>query len=131
MKVAQVVLIVLHLLGVLALLVGLLVQVRHPEKRVTGPMRDGIGTTFLAGLLLVGVLEARDQAFDHVTVAVMFAIGLVILVLVMANLRKPSIPAWLYWLILALDRGEHRGGLRLTAGTPSARGVATRRVDGR
>ena len=102
MKVAQVVLIVLHLLGVLALLVGLLVQVRNPEKRVTGPMRDGIGTTFLAGLLLVGVLEARDQSFDHVTVAVMFAIGLVILVLVMANVRKPSIPAWLYWLILAL-----------------------------
>ncbi len=32
----------------------------------------------------------------------MFAIGLVILVLVMANVRKPSIPAWLYWLILAL-----------------------------
>jgi peptidoglycan/LPS O-acetylase OafA/YrhL len=102
MKVAQVVLIVLHLLGVLALLVGLLVQVRHPEKRVTGPMRDGIGTTFVAGLLLVGVLEARDETFDHTTVAVMFAIGLVILVLVMANLRKPSIPAWLYWLILAL-----------------------------
>ena len=102
MKVAQVVLIVLHLLGVLALLVGLLVQVRHAEKRVTGPMRDGIGTTFLAGLLLVGVLEARDQDFDHVTVAVMFSIGLVILVLVMANVRKPSIPAWLYWLILVL-----------------------------
>ena len=102
MKVAQVVLIVLHLLGVVALLVGLLVQVRHPEKRVTGPMRDGIGTTFLAGLLLVGVLEARDQTFDHVTVAVMFAIGLVILVLVMANLRKDHIPDWLYWLILVL-----------------------------
>ena len=32
----------------------------------------------------------------------MFAIGLVILVLVMANVRKPSIPAWLYWLILVL-----------------------------
>jgi peptidoglycan/LPS O-acetylase OafA/YrhL len=102
MKVAQVVLLVLHLLGVLALLFGLLVQVRRPEKRVTAPMRDGIGTTFLAGLLLVGVLEARDQDFDHVTVAVMFGVGLVILVLVMANVPKPSIPAWLYWLILAL-----------------------------
>jgi hypothetical protein len=102
MKVAQVVLVVLHLLGVVALLAGLLVQVRHPEKRITGPMRDGIGTTFLAGLLLVGVLEARDQDFDHTTVSLMFAIGLVILVLVMANLRKPSIPDWLYWLILAL-----------------------------
>jgi hypothetical protein len=102
MKVVQVVLLVLHLLGVVALLVGLLVQVRRAEKRVTGPMRDGIGTTFVAGLLLVGVLEARDQDFDHVTVTLMFAIGLVILVLVMANLRRPSIPAWLYWLVLAL-----------------------------
>ena len=102
MKVVQVVLLVLHLLGVLALLIGLLVQLRTPDKRVTGPMRDGIGTTFVAGLLLVGVLEARDQEFDHTTVAVMFAIGLAILVLVMANLRKPSIPAWLYWLILVL-----------------------------
>src|SRR6476661_497682 len=102
MKVVQVVLVVLHLLGVLALLVGLLVQVRPPEQRVTGPMRVGLGPHFLAGLLLVGVLEARDESFDHGTVAVMFAIGLVVLVLVMANLRKPSIPAWLYWLILVL-----------------------------
>lgn len=102
MKVVQVLLLVLHLLGIVALLWGLLVQIRRPEKKVTGPMRDGIGTTFVAGLLLVGVLEARDQDFDHVTVAVMFAIGLVILALVMANLRKPSIPAWLYWSILVL-----------------------------
>src|SRR6478735_410630 len=106
MKVVQVVLVVLHLLGVVALLVGLLVQVRNPEKRVTGPMRDGIGTTFVAGLLLVGVLEIRDETFDHGQVAAMFAIGLVILVLVMANLRKPSIPAWLYWLILVLTLGD-------------------------
>src|SRR3954454_10478667 len=101
MKVAQVVLVVLHLLGVVALLAGLLVQVRHPEKRITGPMRDGIGTTFLAGLQLVGVLEARDQDFDHTTVSLIFAIGLVSLVLVMSNLRKPSIARWLYWFVLA------------------------------
>src|SRR5215218_3927911 len=102
MKVVQVALLVLHLLGVLALLVGLLVQVRRPEKRVTGPMRDGIGTNVAAGLLLVGVLEARDQEFDHVSVAVMFGIGLLILVLVMGNVRKPAIPTWLYWVILVL-----------------------------
>jgi hypothetical protein len=106
MKVAQGVLLVLHLLGVLALLVGLLVQVRRTEKRVTGPMRDGIGTTFLAGLLLVGVLEARDRDFDHTQVTTMFGLGLVILVLVMANLRRPSIPAWLYWLIFVLTAAD-------------------------
>ncbi|MGA8248974.1 MAG: hypothetical protein WB797_18855 [Nocardioides sp.] len=106
MRVVQGILLVLHLLGVLALLVGLLVQVRHPEKRVTGPMRDGIGTTFLAGLLLVGVLEARDQDFDHTQVTAMFAVGLVILVLVMANLRRPSIPALLFWMILVLTLAD-------------------------
>jgi peptidoglycan/LPS O-acetylase OafA/YrhL len=102
MKVVQVVLLVLHLLGVLALLVGLLVQVRTPEKRVIGPMRDGIGTTFVAGLLLVAVLEARDQNVDNTQVAIMFSVGLVILVLVMANVRKERIPDWLYWLMLVL-----------------------------
>jgi hypothetical protein len=102
MKVAQVILLVLHLLGVLALLIGLLVQVRHAEKRVTGPMRDGIGTTFVAGLFLVAVLEARDQHIDTTKVATMFGVGLVILVLVMANARAERIANWLYWLILVL-----------------------------
>jgi hypothetical protein len=102
MKVVQVLLLVVHLLGVLALLVGLLVQVRKTEKRVLGPMRDGIGTTFVAGLLLVGVLEARNQDVDGTQVGVMFGIGLVILVLVMANVRAERIPDRLYWLILVL-----------------------------
>jgi hypothetical protein len=60
----------------------------------------------VAGLLLVGVLEMRDQSFDHAQVATMFAIGLVILVLVMANLRRPSIPNGLWWLILGLTVGD-------------------------
>ena len=36
----------------------------------------------------------------------MFAVGLVILVLVMANVRKPAIPGWLWWLILVLTVGN-------------------------
>jgi uncharacterized membrane-anchored protein len=56
----------------------------------------------VAGLLLVGVLEARDQDVNGTQVGVMFGIGLAILVLVMANLRKDRIPGWLYWLILVL-----------------------------
>ena len=106
MKVVQVLLLVLHLLGVLALLVGLLVQVRKAEKRVVGPMRDGIGTTFVAGLLLVGVLEARDQDIDGTQIGVMFGIGLAILVLVMTNLRKDRIADWLYWLVLVLTLAD-------------------------
>ena len=106
MRAVQVVLLVLHLLGVAALLIGLLVQARRPAKRVTGPMRDGAGTTFAAGLLLVGVLEIRDQDFDHTRVSVMFGVGLLVLVLVMAGTRREQIPGWLWWLVLVLTVGN-------------------------
>ena len=102
MDVAHVVLLVLHVVGIVALLAGILVQVRRPEKRVNGLMRDGIGVAFLAGLFLVGVLEAGDDEVDHTKIAVKFGIGLVVLVLVMANLRKPRIPDGLYWGLLVL-----------------------------
>src|SRR5690349_3840243 len=102
MDVARVVLLVLHIGGILALLAGLLIQVRHPEKKVVGLMRDGIGVAFLAGLFLVSVLEAGDDPVDHTKIAIKFAIGLVILVLVMANLRAPRIPDGVYWALLVL-----------------------------
>ncbi len=102
MDTAHAVLLVLHIAGVVALLAGLLVQLRRPEKRVNGLMRDGIGTAFLAGLFLVGVLEAGDEPVDRTKIAVKFAIGLVLLVLVMANLRKPRVPQGLYWALLVL-----------------------------
>ena len=61
----------------------------------------GAGTAFLAGLLLVGVLESLGTP-DHTKIGVKFAIALVILVLVMVNLRKPSIPQGLYYALLGL-----------------------------
>jgi hypothetical protein len=65
-------------------------------------MHDGVGTAFLAGLLLVGVLEAGDGPVDHAKIVVKFAIGLVILVLVMANMRKPRIPNGLFYGLILL-----------------------------
>jgi hypothetical protein len=65
-------------------------------------MRDGAATAFVAGLFLVGVLEAGDDAVDHTKIAVKFALGLVVLVLVLANLRKQWIPPGLFWALLAL-----------------------------
>jgi hypothetical protein len=106
MKAVQVVLLVLHLLGVFALLVGLLAQARRPVKRVTGPMRDGIGTTFVAGLLMVLVLEIRDERYDHTQLSVKFGIGLAVLVLVLAGARQRQIPTGLWWLVLLLTVGD-------------------------
>ena len=101
METLRLVLLFVHILGYAALLGGLLVQVRDDTKRVNSLMRDGAGTAFLAGLLLVGVLESLGSP-DHAKIGVKFAIGLVILVLVMANMRKPSIPQGLYVGLLVL-----------------------------
>ena len=101
METLRLVLLFVHILGYAALLGGLLVQVREETKSVNSLMRDGIGTAFLAGLLLVGVLESLGSP-DHAKIGVKFAVGLVILVLVMANMRKPSIPQGLYVGLLVL-----------------------------
>ena len=95
-------LLVVHILGFSALLGGLLVQARSPEKSVNALMRDGIGTAFVAGLALVGVIEADDGEIDNAKIAVKGVVALVILVLVMANLRKPSISKGLWALLLLL-----------------------------
>ncbi|MCW2794099.1 MAG: hypothetical protein JWO76_3197 [Nocardioides sp.] len=102
METLRLVLLMLHILGFAALFGGLVVQAGQPEKTVNAAMRDGIGTAFLAGLLLVGVLEAGDAGVDHAKVGVKFAVGLVILILVMANARKERIPQGLWAGLLLL-----------------------------
>jgi uncharacterized membrane protein len=96
MEILRLVLLFLHVLGFAALFGGLVVQARSSEKSVNAAMRDGVGTAFLAGLLLVGVLESGDDPVNHAKIGVKFAIGLVLLVLVMANTRKPTIPQGLW-----------------------------------
>ena len=103
METLRLILLILHILGFAALIGGLLAQVGPGEKKVTGVMRDGIGTAFLTGLLLVGVLEGSDDVtVNHAKIAVKLTIGLVLLVLVMANMRKAKIPNGLWAGLLAL-----------------------------
>jgi hypothetical protein len=102
METLREILLVLHLLGFGALFGGLVVQAREAEKRVNGAMRDGVGTAVVAGLALVGVLEAGDSDVDHVKVGIKLVVGLVLLVLVMATMRKPTIPQGLWATMLAL-----------------------------
>ncbi|UDY24365.1 hypothetical protein [Nocardioides sp. Kera G14] len=94
----------IHLLGYGALFGGLLVQVKEPVKKVNGAMRDGIGTAVVAGLVLTGIVEGKYHPGGefHGWLSVKLIVGLVILGLVMANLRKPSIPQGLYFGLIGL-----------------------------
>lgn len=102
MQTLRLILLLVHLLGFGALFGGLLSQAREPVKRVNAAMRDGAGTSFVAGLALVGVLSAGDQEPDNAKIAVKLLIGLVVLGLVMANVRKERISQALWLAILGL-----------------------------
>jgi len=103
METLRLVLLFLHVLGFAALFGGLVVQASSSEKSVNAAMRDGVGTAFLTGLLLVGVLESGDDPVNQAKIGVKFAIALVLLVLVMANTRKPTIPQGLWAGLLLLS----------------------------
>lgn len=103
METLRLILLIAHILGFAALIGGLLVQAGTGEKKVLSAMRDGVGTAFVTGLALVGVLESGDESVDHAKVGVKLFIGLILLVLVMANTRKSSIPQGLWVGLLALS----------------------------
>jgi len=106
MELLEHILVFLHFIGWASLLGGMVVQLREPAKAVNAAMRDGIGLAFLAGLLLVGVLEGGDETVNNAKIGVKFVIALVILVLVMANMRKERVPTGLFWGLLALTLGN-------------------------
>jgi hypothetical protein len=92
----------IHLLGMAALFGGLLTQVSSPVKKVNAAMRDGAGTAFIAGVAAVGVLEANDADLNHMKIGIKLLIGLVVLGLVMANIRKEKISNAVFGTILGL-----------------------------
>lgn len=102
METLRLALLVLHLLGFAALFGGLFVQLRDTDRKVNRAMRDGAGAALVAGVLLVAVLEASDETVDQVKIGVKLLIGLLVLVLVMANRRKARIPDAVYYLALVL-----------------------------
>jgi hypothetical protein len=95
-------LLVLHLLGMAALFGGAFVQVRDAVKVVNTSMLYGAITQVVTGILLVGVLEGRDEPVDHTKIGVKLAVALVVAVLCWANRAKDTMPNGVFFGILLL-----------------------------
>ena len=96
------VLLFLHFIGLAALFGGLFVQVKARPRVVNNAMFHGILTQLVTGLLLVGLLEAGDDAVDHAKVGVKLIVALVIGALVLVNRKKQSLADGLYLGLLGL-----------------------------
>lgn len=87
------VLVILHFVGLAALLGGFLVQMSTSPRVVNRAMVDGALTQLVTGLALVGIAEAAlDEDLNHVKIGVKLAVLLVIVVLVWANRRRAAVP---------------------------------------
>lgn len=104
MDIVRQLLLVVHLVAFAALLGGLLGQAKVAQKAVHQSTIWGARIAFLAGLLLVGVIEmGSDEVADgfHAKVGVKFALGLAIVGLLEAR-RKKGLSNALYWLAVGL-----------------------------
>lgn len=88
-------LVVLHFIGLAALLGGWLVQLSTRDKVVNRAMLDGVLTQLVTGLALVGLAEtvlSDEEDVDHVKVGIKLAVLIVIAVLAWVNRKKKSVP---------------------------------------
>ena len=103
MQILEAVLLVLHILGLAAVAFGLLRQLNRPTKVVDAVIAHGATTQLVTGLLLVGVLEAGDDAVNHAKIGIKLVVALVVVGLAHANRRKPSIPTGLFFGLIGLE----------------------------
>ena len=97
------VLLVLHIVGLAAVVYGAFTQLNKPEKQITSWVVHGATTQLVTGLALVGVLEAGDDAVNHAKIGVKLLVALAVVGLAHARRRRPSVPSVLIWSLLGLE----------------------------
>ena len=103
-------LVVIHLVGLSALLGGFLVQIkalRAKTAEILPAMVHGAWTALLTGLLLVGVREwelalGGGEDLDHSKIAIKTVVVLIIVVLVMLKRKQKPVPGAILGTIGAL-----------------------------
>jgi hypothetical protein len=92
-------LVVLHIVGIAALLGGFLPQISSSPRRVVPAMRDGAWTMLVTGVALVGLHSAgKDElgAIDNTKITIKLLVLLAILGLVLWGRRKEFVPTWVW-----------------------------------
>lgn len=82
------VVLILHFLGLAAIIGGFLVQTRSAEKTIQPAMLHGALTQLVTGVILVGLNEALDSDIVYAKIGVKLGIALVVTVLALVNRTK-------------------------------------------
>ncbi|KGM08300.1 membrane protein, partial [Cellulomonas bogoriensis 69B4 = DSM 16987] len=88
MEIVRNIALVLHFIGLAAVIGSFMVQMKAPTKRVDPAMLHGALTLLASGVILVGALEMGDGTVNHVKITVKLLVLLVVTALVVLNRRK-------------------------------------------
>lgn len=102
MEIVRGLVLVLHFVGLAAIIGGVLAARRSSEPRIDAFILHGAWTQLLTGVALVGLLEASDATVNHTKIGVKLAVLVAILVVALVNKRRPQVPSWAFATIAGL-----------------------------
>lgn len=102
MHIAELCVLLGHLMGWALLFGGAAAQWRRPEPCVSAGMLNGALLLLVTGVVLVILAETAPDPVNHAKLAVKAGVALVVVVLVVANRRWESIPRGLLAIISVL-----------------------------
>ncbi|MDN4614126.1 hypothetical protein P5G50_06635 [Leifsonia sp. F6_8S_P_1B] len=105
MEILKNVILALHIVGVAALLGGVLYQVRAMRAgtaRVLPAMMHGAWTMLVTGILLVGLQYPLGHDVNNAKIAVKLAVLIAIIVIALVNRKREAVAGWVLPTIGAL-----------------------------
>ncbi len=102
MDIVYTVFVFLHLIGFAALFGGAFTQLKGPKRVVNPAMLHGALTQLVTGVVLLGLQEMGDDPVNHMKLGIKFLVLVVIMVLVLLNRKKVSVPDGAFWGIFVL-----------------------------
>ncbi len=97
MEILKNVVLALHIIGVAALLGGVLYQVgamRAGKARILPAMMHGAWTMLITGILLVGLQYPLGHDVNNAKIAVKLGVLVAIIVIALVNRRREAVNAW-------------------------------------
>lgn len=97
MEILKNVILALHIIGIAALLGGVITQIgamRKGTARVVAAIRHGAWTMLATGILLVGLQYPLDHEVNNAKVAVKLVVLVVILVIALVYRKREAAPGW-------------------------------------
>ena len=91
MEILKDVVLILHFVGLAAIIGGFLVQTRAAEKTIHAAMLHGALTQLATGVVLVGLNEGLDHEVNNLKIGVKLLITLVVTVLAWVNRKKQPV----------------------------------------